>query len=99
MTSNILLSLLNRKIFTLSVENKIVLINFPWLVSNPVLNTKARQPPSGARRFTDYKNKHVSNGIGHRQIALLRRCIYLICSVLQYFSATKKDMVLIPLYR
>jgi hypothetical protein len=37
---------------TLSVENRIVLINFPWLVSNPVLNTKATQPPSGARRFT-----------------------------------------------
>jgi len=39
---------------TLSVENKMVLINFPWLVSNPVLNTKATQPPSGALRFTDY---------------------------------------------
>jgi len=39
---------------TLSVENKMVLINFPWLVSNPVLNIKATQPPSGALRFTDY---------------------------------------------
>lgn len=32
---------------TLSVENKIVRMSFPWVVSNPVLKTIAKQPPSG----------------------------------------------------
>lgn len=33
---------------TVSVEKIIVLINCPWEVPKPVLNTKAKHPPSGA---------------------------------------------------